>query len=339
MDAEAEAFALCDYFGKIVAEYKKMCRRTSMCPDNGYLKAEEERLYGRILEFKSKYRPFIKERKNSLGRFDVDKYLDFHRMSTRGPVFSVPGGGFHSGPVLHGRSGMHCEPWRQHPGGYQSHGAGEFCDERDVLGGHYKRQRTVPDTRVAPTLLTSTEEACRTITLPRWSAPGRERDAGGAMRDEHAARRRAAGSEPRQARPCEHGMEQVRENIDYLNRMVVREFYDRNDYRKPLAMFLRHKRLADLESSREPFEGFEVGAEHMQRPGLGRGDVDEMYRRCDMFLNEMMHLACSVASTREDRTLTPEDFALVLRTACEMEVPETLAVDAEAGGGTVYGGV
>lgn len=335
MDAEAEAFALSDYFAKIVAEYKKICRRTSMCPDNGYLKAEEERLYGRILEFKLKYRPFIKERKNSLGRFDVEKYLEFHRMSSRAQLFAVPDTRLRGGPVLHGRGCMCCEPWRQHPGGYQSHGAGVFCGGRDAHGVHFKRLRTVPDVSAAPTLLTSTEEACRTIMLPKRQAPPRARDTGSAVCESHGGGRHAQSSAV-QTQPGVHAAERTRENIDYLNRVVIREFYDRNDYRKPLALFLRHSKLADLESSREPFEGFGLGGEQTHT-ALDRCDVDEMYRRCDVFLNEMMHLACSTASSRADRTLTPGDFALVLRTACDMDVPEALSAEPDANSRAVHG--
>lgn len=336
MDAEAEAFALSNYFSKIVAEYKKICRRTRMCPDNGYLKAEEARLYGRILEFKSKYRPFIKERKNSLGRFDADKYLEFHRISSRRQLFAVPDIRMRSSPGFHARGCMCCEPRMQHPGGYQSHGAGVFFSDRDMYSGPIKRLRMVSNVCPAPNLLTSTEEACRTITLPKRHAPLRKRDPEGAMQDGYGGRRYTESGNTMQARPGIHVVESARENIDYLNRVVIKEFYDRNDYRKPLALFLRHRKLADLKNSKRPFEGFGLDAEHTFT-SLDHCDVDEMYRRCDMFLNEMLHLACSTASSREDKTLTPGDFALVLRTAYDIDIPETLMAEPDADVWPVHG--
>lgn len=337
MDAEAEAFALSDYFAKIVAEYKKIRRRTSMCPDNGYLRAEEERLYGRILEFKSKYRPFIKERKNSLGRFDVERYLEFCRMSSRAQIFSMPETRLCGGPVIHGRGCTCCEPWMQHPGGYQSHGTGMLCSGRDFYDGHIKRLCTPPDVCTAPTLLTSTEEACRTITLSRRQTPFQKRVPEGVVRESHSGGRRRQNNNAMQIGPGVHMVEKTRENIDYLNKMVIRDFYERNDYIKPLAMFLRHSKLANLRSNREPFESFGLGAEHTHMD-LDCCDIDEMYRRCDVFLNEVMHLACSTAFSRDDRTLMPGDFSLVLSTAYDMIVPETLLLESDADSRPVRGG-
>ncbi|RVD91905.1 hypothetical protein TUBRATIS_16250 [Tubulinosema ratisbonensis] len=75
-EIEAEAKKLYDYYNKLSLEYKKITKKKDETNNKEPISAELALVLDKINKFRNEYSLFIKERKNSFGKFDINKYLE-----------------------------------------------------------------------------------------------------------------------------------------------------------------------------------------------------------------------------------------------------------------------
>lgn len=75
-DIEAEAKKLYDYYNKLGMEYKKLLKKKEDSSNKDAYTVEITIILDKINKFKNEYTSFIKERKNSMGKFDMNKYIE-----------------------------------------------------------------------------------------------------------------------------------------------------------------------------------------------------------------------------------------------------------------------
>lgn len=75
-EMELEARKLFEYFNKLINDFKRLNRKREDSHVSEQCSSELTLIIEKINKFRKEYSPFIKERKNSFGKFDIERYLE-----------------------------------------------------------------------------------------------------------------------------------------------------------------------------------------------------------------------------------------------------------------------
>lgn len=332
MKIETEAFALNDYFNKIVAEYKKACKQ-SISGQAGVNLKEEENLYRRIQEFKAKYHPFIKERKSSFGKFDIVKYVEFRKMSSKGHANNI---------YMQRESGHSLE---QRPGNARRHNAyyGPDASRQMYLPHHGEHEKREPYTQhKVPLENRMYKDEAAPVGFPQnfgLEHPRAVQNTRKTTQDnsesiytdericewrtsEYESKRRRCGSLCTvSTKMSEKELKKIEADIEEINKTTVRDFYNKSDSRKYLSFFVKHREFCEGNTEGELFCGFNFDAADIQNLGLSKEQVHGIYDRCDSALGEAIYFSCLLASSKTNRKLTCDDVAIAFGATHGITIP------------------
>lgn len=350
MNIETEAFALNDYFNKIIAEYKKISKKVTSYQTNSYLKEEADNLYRRIQDFRSKYYLFIKERKNTFGKFNVTKYVEFHRFTNR-PRGSQRYLSFATSSLESKASNQkeHCFDPVNSPNDFkygvddrrtrkiesclesspENKAYGDFTFQRK--GSEQSRAGFHENYFSCQQGLRNRAEQEASPMFPAAETGMKElvNSSGPMYTDQKIVEWRDEQYDPRQKRRNKGSKslaiddgesEKAKMEIEDI-RKRAESAYKEDDYRKYLPLFLRNKELAGLEKSGSVLSSFGLDSEYLQDLDLRNEHISTILRKCDLFLSEVFYLSCVLACSKTEKTLTSEDLALIMKTANNIDIP------------------
>lgn len=353
MNIETEAFALNDYFNKIVLEYKKISKRSTSYQTNSYLKEEANNLYKRIQDFRAKYHLFIKERKNTFGKFNVNKYVEFYKFKNRsridqkyqasvdprtaGSINSIGSQGRLGFVHMNGVSGLSKGYADSKPEDLERY-FGDYVGEKKrgtfpLQGRTFEKgPKSSADNLSQGHQVFGEDSSADMAYLPLATETNMgaiSASSGPVYTDQKVLEWRDEQYDSRKKRKTknnktleaeEHEVEKVKMDMKDLKKKTE-ELYREHDYRKHMSLFSRDKELTSIKKNEKIFIGFELGTEDLKGPGLDNEQLCNLFRKCDLFLSEVTYLSCMLACSKSEKTLTCEDIALIMKTTNNIDLP------------------